>query len=152
MALDVSIADPSLGLRFHFRCVDLSKRDAQKLVEYRCPSCTEKTGRISKSEYNLIESHGSVSASHLYCMRQGILSYICNAHRQPTSTTVQIESSPVACANMQRLRLDHYYELVIPCLALLSYCELAVMCFTWTQSLHGSGWKRRAQAKIGVSQ
>lgn len=46
-----------LSNRFHFKCVNLTKKVAEQLSEYICPPCQEKTGKKSKSEYlNLLEN------------------------------------------------------------------------------------------------
>lgn len=39
------------GHRFHLKCVGLSQKTADRLAEYRCASCAEKTGDSSKGEY-----------------------------------------------------------------------------------------------------
>lgn len=44
-------ADPPRCSRFHFKCVDLTKKVAERLSEYICPPCETKTGKKSKSEW-----------------------------------------------------------------------------------------------------
>ncbi|KAI1793537.1 hypothetical protein LXA43DRAFT_1001195 [Ganoderma leucocontextum] len=42
---------------YHFRCIDLSERDAEEIQAYVCSSCHEKTGARTISEYLLAHPH-----------------------------------------------------------------------------------------------